>query len=447
LNFVDLEPGSSPHGTGRRKRLRKSRAGVAAAVLIFFAFWGLRSVDISGSSRGGGPRTKTVVVPTPPSPESRYDTLRPGETLAEVMAANGFSAQGIHEVIQVVRPYKSPRTFRPGVVMRFTGRPGTSPDRLVLQLNQDSLLSLTAQESGWASHVDTVPIVVDTLLLAGLIESSLWFAELSGEVEMLGEGEFNEYVYDLADVFAWKVDFTRDVRRGDAFRVAIRRELRPDGSVRTRRFLAIELRNRGRLLPAVPYKRQDGRREYFDTEGGALRGVFLRYPVPFRITSGFSNRRYHPVLKRYRRHPGIDYGAPYGTPVKATASGTVTRAGTWGTFGRMVEVRHTHGFYTRYAHLSSITGGVRAGTPVNQGQVIGRVGSTGLATGPHLHYEFLQNGAQRNPATMNLPSAPALEQEYMDDFRGVRNTAMALLVGVPMPEISSPPAAPVPIAD
>lgn len=376
---------------------------------------------------------RTVYVPAPPPPESVYDTLRSGETLAKVLEGRGFSPQDIHELIEVVREYKNPRTFRPGVVMQLTGQPGEQPERILLQLNQDSLLWLDSDADGWISAVATVPIRVDTLLLGGLIESSLWYAELSGEVERLGEGEFQEYVYDLADVFAWKVDFTRDIRRGDAFRVAIERELRLDGTLRSRRFIAIEMRNRGRVLSAIPYTRPGGRRDYFDVEGEALRGVFLRYPVPYRITSGYSNRRFHPVLKQYRAHRGIDYGAPYGTGVKATASGTVTRAGTWGTYGRMVEVRHTHGIQTRYAHLSSIVAGIRAGARVEQGQVIGRVGSTGLATGPHLHYEFIQNGAHRNPSTMNLPSAPALEEQYMDTFLVKRDAALDLLSGVDLP--------------
>jgi len=362
-----------------------------------------------------------------------YDTLRTGETLAEVLGDHGLSASRIHELIQVVRDYKSPRSFRPGVVVRLTGPVGGEADQVFLQLNRDSLLTLRSTNAGWAGDVLAVPVRVDTLLLGGLIESSLWFATLSGQVDKLGEGEFQEYVYDLADVFAWKVDFTRDIRRGDAFRVAIERELRPDGSVRTRRFLAIELRNRDRVLSALPFTRPGGRREYFDVDGEALKGVFLRYPVPYRITSGFSNRRFHPVLKQYRAHRGTDYGAPYGTPVKATASGTVTRAGTWGNYGRMVEIRHTRGIQTRYAHLSSIAAGIRVGTRVDQGQVIGRVGSTGLATGPHLHYEFLQNGAHRNPSTMNLPSAPALEAQYRDAFDRDRDAALEVLSAVSLP--------------
>jgi murein DD-endopeptidase MepM/ murein hydrolase activator NlpD len=290
-----------------------------------------------------------------------------------------------------------------------------------------------ASDSGWNARLEVVPIVTDTVRLAGVIESSLWNANLAGDADRLADGGFQEIVYDLADVYAWKVDFTRDIRKGDAFRVAIEREVRPGGSVRARRFLAIELRNQGHVLTAIPFTRPGGRRAYFDPGGEALRGVFLRYPVPYRITSGFSTHRYHPILKRYRPHQGIDYGAPYGTRVQATASGTVTRAGWWGGYGRVVELRHTGGIRTRYAHLSAIAPGIRPGRHVEQGQFIGRVGATGLATGTHLHYEFIKNGRHRDPLSISLPTAPALEKKYMADFRGVRDSALALLQGIALP--------------
>jgi murein DD-endopeptidase MepM/ murein hydrolase activator NlpD len=408
---------------------------VALLVILVIA------VRSSGSeATDGASSVPVVVVPAPLPPVSEYDTLGSGETLGELLAANGVSAPRTHVLTQVVREYKNPRSLRAGLVARFTADPGKEPTRIVLQLNPDSLLDLVAEDSSWKAEVHEVPVSLDTVILAGLIESSLWFADLSGEAWKLGEDEFSEYVFDLADVFAWKIDFTRDIRTGDAFRVAIERERRPDGSLRSRRFLAIELRNRDRVLQAIPYTRPGGRREYFDVDAEALRGVFLRYPVPFRVTSGFSSRRYHPVLKRNRAHLGIDYGAPHGTPVKATAAGTVTRAGVWSSFGRIVEIRHVKSFSTRYAHLSSIASAVKVGAFVQQGQVIGRVGSSGLATGPHLHYEFLQGGQHRNPATVDLPSAERLEEEYLEAFRLERDESLSLLDAVPLP-VPSPDAA------
>lgn len=390
--------------------------------------WLVASTPI-GAADPSPPRE--VVVPAPAPPVLSYDTLGRGETLAELLTANGFDPPAAYQFTEVMREVKSPRRLQAGMIARFTGPPEGPPEIVHLRLNPDSLIELAAGEEGWSARVHEVPVTVDTIRFAGLIETSLWFATLSGEVDRMGENEFKEYVFHLADVFMWKIDFTRDIRRGDAFRVAVERERRPDGSIRSRKFLAIELANRGRHYEAIPFARPDGRREYFDAEGGAMRGSFLRYPVDFRITSSFSRRRYHPVLRVNRPHLGTDYGAPYGTPVKVAGSGTVTRAGTWGGYGRMVEVRHPKGIVTRYAHLSSV--GVRVGQPVAQGDIIGRVGATGLATGAHLHYEFLQHGRQRNPAAVELPSAPALEQEYMAEFAGSRDRALALLDGVALP--------------
>jgi murein DD-endopeptidase MepM/ murein hydrolase activator NlpD len=275
---------------------------------------------------------------------------------------------------------------------------------------------------------------MDTVRVSAIIESSLWSARLGGDLDRFGEREFEELVFDLADVFAWKVDFGRDLRRGDTVRLALERKVRPDGSIRSRHFLAIELRNRGQVLRAIPQSRPNGRYAYFDEEGRSLRGAFLHYPVPFRITSRFTNRRYHPVLKRYRAHEGIDYGAPAGSPVEATASGVVARAGFAGGYGRLVELRHAQGIRTRYAHLSSFGPGVRPGAHVEQGQIIGRVGSSGLATGPHLHYEFLQNGRHQDPLTVNLPSAPSIGASDLVEFRRSRDEALALLRSLSVPE-------------
>lgn len=413
---------------GRDRRPLTLRRLLATGAAALGVFW-LAASSLSGAA--DPPPVKQVIVPVPPPPVSVYDTLDSGETLAEMLADNGFDPPAAYAFTRVVREVKSPRRLQAGMVARFSGPPEQPPETVHLLVNPDSLIELSAADDGWSARVHEVPVVIDTIRFAGRIDSSLWFATLSGDVDRMAENEFKEYVFHLADVFMWKVDFTRDIRQGDAFRVAVERERRPDGSVRERKFLVVELLNRGKLLQAIPFTRPDGRREYFDFDGEAMRGSFLRYPVDFRITSSFSSRRYHPVLKVRRPHLGTDYGAPYGTPVKATASGTVTRAGTWGGYGRMVEVRHAKGITTRYAHLSAI--GVGVGQPVDQGQVIGRVGATGLATGAHLHYEFLQGGQQRNPASIDLPSAPALEQEYMAEFSRSRDWALALLDGLALP--------------
>ncbi|MFQ5691286.1 MAG: M23 family metallopeptidase, partial [Gemmatimonadota bacterium] len=308
-------------------------------------------------------------------------------------------------------------------------RAAPRPERISLQLDADRTLSLFPLPDGrWKARLDSVPVVGDTILLAGTVTSNLYDAELSGDVDRLAPGERNEVVYALSQVFAWQIDFYRDIRTGDSYRVAIAREVRPDGTVRSARVLAAEFDNAGKTLSAIRFRpRPDGPIEYFDREGQALRSQFLRAPLDFgRVTSRFSYRRYHPILHRRRPHLGTDYGARPGTPVRATGDGVVTRAGRWGGYGIMVEIRHINRLRTRYAHLRGLARGIRRGVRVAQGQTIGYVGSTGLATAPHLHYEFLRDGRQVNAARLNLPRADPVSPELLPRFRLERDAAVAL---------------------
>lgn len=407
----------------RRILIQIAGAAVAVAVIVLSLATPVRRALRSASGERAAPERAAVA-----------DTLTRGMALADLMTSHGLDAAQVHEVAQLVRDYRMPRTFRPGTVMRFASLPGSLPDRMDLRLTPDSTLHFEDSDSGWRARLALVPFVVDTVRLSGVIESSLWQAKLAGDVDRLEPGGYDEIVYNMADIFAWKIDFTRDIRKGDSFRVAFERKVRPDGSVRSRQFLAIQFTNAGRVLTAIPVFGSHGRATYYDAKGRSLRGAFLRYPVPYRITSRYTNRRYHPILKRYRPHQGIDYGAPYGTPVHATATGTVTRAGRWGGYGNIVELRHAHGIRTRYAHLSAFARGIRPGAHVEQGQVIGRVGATGLATGPHLHYEFLKNGRHRNPLTVDLPSEPSLAAARMPAFRRDRDRALTLFDGLTLPE-------------
>jgi murein DD-endopeptidase MepM/ murein hydrolase activator NlpD len=351
-----------------------------------------------------------------------------------VLASRGFDSGQISEIARLLEPYRSPRQLRPGTSLAFSSSGGGVPDRIRLQLNPDSLLTFVRADSVWSTQLAIVPFAVDTVRISGVVESSLWSAHLAGDLDRFGQKDFEELVYDLADVFAWKVDFTRDLRRGDSFRIALERKVRPDGSLRSRHFLAIEFRNGDRILHAIPRETPDGRYTYYDEEGRSLKGAFSRYPVPYRITSRFSLRRFHPILKLWRAHEGIDYGAPYGAPVEATASGVVTRAGFAGAYGRLVELRHPGAIMTRYAHLSSIAPDVRPGAHVEQGQIIGRVGMSGLATGPHLHYEFLLQGRHQDPLTVHVPNAPSLAGSGLREFQLERDAALALLYESPVPD-------------
>jgi murein DD-endopeptidase MepM/ murein hydrolase activator NlpD len=391
-----------------------------------------------GPGAGRSEAVKVVEVPTPPAPITLVHRLQRGETLGDVFEDHGLSPAATHAIAEAMGEFESPRRLRPGVAIHFVRRPGESPARIRVNLDPDRILHLWSGDGvapQWSARLDSVQVVRDTLLLAGLIRSNLFDAELSGDVEALGDGERFDVAYRLSQVFAWQIDFWRDLRRNDAYRLLIEREVRPDGSVRDATVLAVEFRNDRRVLTGVRFEHASAERvEYYDEAGEALRGQFLLAPLDVaRVTSGFNLRRFHPVLRRTRPHLGVDYGAARGTPVRATGAGRVTRAGWWGNYGNAVEIRHANDIRTRYAHLTNVARGVAAGTRVEQGQVVGYVGDTGLATAPHLHYEFLRNGAQVNPARLQLPRAEPIPAELRERFAAVRSAALARLRSLPMP--------------
>jgi len=244
---------------------------------------------------------------------------------------------------------------------------------------------------------------------------------------LLGGPERERLAWGIADVFAWQIDFSRDVRAGDRFQVLVERLVSEEGEVRFGRVLAGDFEMERRHLTAFRFAEGETP-AFYDSEGNSLRRAFLRAPVEFRrISSNFSRARFHPVLGRTRRHEGTDYAANTGTRVMAAGEGTVIRAGRAGGYGNMVEIRHRNGITTRYAHLSRIL--TRRGARVGQGQVIGLVGSTGLASGPHLHYEFRVNGAAKDSRRVDLGNGAPVAKRRRAEFEAERDRLAALLYG------------------
>ena len=246
----------------------------------------------------------------------------------------------------------------------------------------------------------------------GDLEHSLYraFAAVLSD-SILNQRERAYMAWEIAEIFRWEADFTRDLRPGDHFRVIFERLLSPFGEVRYGRLLAASIVLNGKTLTAFEYDDAQGRTAFYDQQGQSLRRDFLRVPVEFKRISSEFGARYHPILRRWRDHDGIDYAASSGSPVMSVGDGVIVRAGNAGGYGRLVEIRHGDGLITRYAHLRGFGPGVRAGARVSQGQVIGYVGKTGLATGPHLHFEFRVNGVARDPNEITTgegsPIAPA----------------------------------------
>ena len=245
----------------------------------------------------------------------------------------------------------------------------------------------------------------------GVIDSSLFEAGQRA-------GLSDNIIMQMAEIFGWDVDFALDIRAGDRFALVFEEQFKGGKKIGEGPIIAAEFTNRGRRILTVRYVDPTGHTDYFSADGRSMRKAFLRTPVNFaRISSRFRFNRRHPILHKMRAHRGVDYAAPRGTAVKASGEGRVVFAGNKGGYGRTIILQHGSAYTTLYAHLSRFSKGVRPGKRVEQGQIIGHVGSTGLATGPHLHYEFRVRGTHRNPLKVELPQAAPLAKEYMADFR------------------------------
>ncbi len=334
-------------------------------------------------------------------------SLRLGETLGEVLsdAEIGWSDQ--NSLLMAFREQASPRNLRDE--SRITLR--WYPDQDLLRgvdvaLNKDETVRLSRDASGWSSEMIRTPIWVDTLFVSGTVENLLWFSVLENPLlTEVPENDRSEIVIWMDRVFQWQIDFSRQVRSGDTYRVVYEREVRPDGSMRSGHIVAAEYVNQGTPYRAIWFDPNgDGEGTFYDEDGKSVRRAFLMKPIPLsRISSVYSNARLHPILNTVRAHRGVDFAAPTGTPIQATSDGVVIYADWKGDLGNLVEIRAPNGWVSRYGHLSRYQSGVRAGTRVRQGQVIGYVGMTGLANGPHCHYELRRNGQALDPLSVKLP--------------------------------------------
>lgn len=278
------------------------------------------------------------------------------------------------------------------------------------QLSASETLSVKREPTGFLADVLENPLEVEVRTVRGVIDSSLFEA-----VQEAGAHE--QTALTLSEIFAWDIDFVLDIQRGDSFIVTYE-ELSQDGTyVKDGAVLAASFTNQGREYRAVRYVDSEGRTHYFSPDGLSVRRAFLRAPVQFsRVSSGFNPRRRHPVLNRIRAHKGVDYAAPTGTPVRAAGDGRVRFAGRKGGYGNAVEIAHAGDVVTLYGHLSRFAKSARTGMRVSQGDVIGYVGMTGLASGPHLHYEYRLRGVHKNPQTVRLPDANPIAPALREDF-------------------------------
>ena len=289
------------------------------------------------------------------------------------------------------------------------------------------IYSVSKDSSGYAVTRDEIPVTVVTRRVEGELRTSLWDA-------CLDTGEDPQIALKLSDVLGWDVDFVTDPRRGDTFTI-IFEELYCDGAkIGLGNVVGAVYVNEGREHFAIGFEEPDGTMEYYDLDGNSVRRVFLKSPLNYRrISSYFSNRRFHPILKIYRPHYGIDYAAPTGTPVVTIGDGRVTKAGWNGGFGNYVEIHHNSMYTSCYGHLSKYGRGIKRGAHVSQGQVIGYVGATGLATGPHLDFRVKKYGSYVNPLAIDYPRGEPVGEERKEAFFARRDL---VLKGLRHPELA-----------
>lgn len=373
----------------------------------------------------------------PPVEQVQTHRLREGETLGGLLSRASISGIDLTDLMLTLRSH-APRVLKPGIEVTVRRWVSTGAPRAVeVRLNPDSTVKLVRNDLGWDGRVELTETRFDTVFASGRIEEGRSLYETIAEDDRLSMPlrERVELVGQLATVFQYQFDFSRDIQPGDSYRFVYEREARPDGSARSRAILAAEVRTQGKAYTAFYYKPAGQPGGYYDALGKSLKRSISRYPIDFvRITSSFSWRRYHPVLGIFRAHLGTDFGAAIGTPVKATSDGVVVSAGWQGGYGNMVILRHANGYTTRYGHLSRFARGTRGGKRVQQGQVIAYVGTTGLSTGPHLHYEIRDasgHPVDLSKGKMKLPASGILAGKALRTYKNVVAQRLALLQQAP----------------
>lgn len=320
--------------------------------------------------------------------------LRRGQTLGSVLGDLGLEPSQSQGVLAALEGYVDVRKIQPGEIGLVYFDPSAKLSSLRFEMTGKGWVDLELESDTWNRSVHEFSRRVEVRKIEGKLEGSL-------EAAIRAAGGRAQLAYAMASVLQWDLDFNRDLRVGDDFQVLYEEVFLDGRYAGLGEVLALVYQNRGKQLEAYRY----GLSGYYDRSGRPLQKMFLRSPLPFtRVTSRFSMRRFHPVLKVHRPHYGVDYGAPKGTPVRVTASGVVAFAGRSGGAGKMVKVRHANGYETSYLHLSGYAKGVRSGRRVAQGEVIGYVGSTGLSTGPHLDYRVKRNGRWLDPLSLKSES-------------------------------------------
>ena len=333
-----------------------------------------------------------------PARHQRTETLNRGETLIGLFKRMGINDRAAGEIVRAASASAiDARYLKAGMPVELTAdSAGVDPTELTFHLGVDRLLHMRRSATGWTGTEERLPWQVDTVVVGGTIHANLYQAMDSSAAQYFPAHGKDELAWALADIFEYRVDMSRELQDGDRFRALVERMVGPGGVTRVGKVLAASFTLSGSEVSAVRFESKSASPQYYDATGRSMRAAFLRAPLEFRRISSTFGTRYHPILGRWKAHKGTDYAAAPGTPVRAIGDAVVVRAGWSGGYGNLLELRHRNGYVTRYGHLRAFAKGIRPGVHVNIAQTVAYVGTTGLSTGPHLHFEVLVGGVQRD---------------------------------------------------
>ena len=393
----------------RRVKIGLAASAAVAVSVAALSWWGFRR------PAPPDPAAAAVVAPQPPAFTTLELTFRRGDNLEALLIRAGIEQPARFQAITAIRKAFDVKKFRAGRKLTLTRTASGELEALDYLIDADRQLRLSRSAESFTAAVVDVPGVIGRVTVRGTLRGSLFDS-------MTRAGERPELAIRMAEIFAWRLDFYKDPRPGDTFCLLVEKKYYANGTPPTyQRILAAEYNNAGTVYDAYLFPGPDGKPYYYSRDGSSLQSAFLRSPLKFsaRVSSHFSYRRLHPILKVYRPHYGTDYAAPTGTPVYSVADGRVVFSGRSGGGGNVIKIRHANGFMTEYLHLSRRL--VRVGQRVKQGQRIGLVGSTGLATGPHLDFRLLQHGRFKNFERLRLPPASKISPQQLPAFAAVRD--------------------------
>lgn len=390
--------------------------------VLFLLFLTLSFLQKKETRQEEKEETPEISIPDSPPLNENKIIIKTGMTLSDILSPYGLSPAEIHSLRENVKSLYDLAKIRAGHELRVFSDSDSQVVSMEYDLDDDHYLCIQKNGDGFEAKIREIPYEIQVMMIWGVIEDHLISA-----VTRENEKEFLALL--LAEIFAWDIDFYSDLRQGDSFKIIFEKKYLHQRFVGYGNILAAEFTNQGKTFQAFRFTYLDtGESDYFDTEGNSLRKEFLKSPIKFaRITSRFSFNRLHPIRKVYRPHYGVDYAASVGTPVQATADGTVTFVGWNGASGRMIRIRHKNAYETMYLHLGSYAKGIRKGAKVQGGQVIGSVGSSGESTGPHLDYRIKYRGKHINPLAWRFRPVKPLREEFFEDFKGEAKIYCSLL--------------------